>query len=165
MKHGPLSETDRLIERALQHDRARLPESASSPAPQLLRRFSSRIGPSDHASLLSGSIVSKLAIASAIGLVSAGVVYFAANQKPAVSPRPVPRHSVTIHSVDSATPPNKPVFSALPHTPEAKVRHRAAAVPKPMISEDSLLRQEVARPIVIPPSDTARTTIHGPASR
>ncbi|GEM_PF-4060321 len=157
------SETDRLIDRAIAHDLHRLPEPPKAPSARLLRKLSTATHLSGAHSL--GFVATKWLMVLALGSLTAGAAYFALHSKfsPAggpnsIKPRPAPiRMADTASVITRTTPPfslDHPSSKSYPsiHTPQKNV--------KTIVSDDSLLQEEIAHPVVIPPLDSARTTIH-----
>lgn len=164
MKNVTNSDTDRLIEQAFEHDRSRFPAPPDSPPADLLKKFSSvshTVAP--HAWGIFGSVGTPWMIGAALVFVAAvGITYFSLREKPTASSHinpPAPHVQAIIPETSSITRSGTVPSS---HSAPIHSEHRYApmAMPKPAVSEDSILREEIAHPTVIPAPDTARTTIH-----
>lgn len=155
------SETERLIERTFERDRNRLPEPPNAPSAQLFQKLAAPPAVIRPLGLF-GSTAAKWVIALALGSAAAGVAYFARDTNPTVPVSQIqqPVHSITPSQQDTGQSTLKTVLTP-PAAPLAVSRHAPLrGRPRSAISEDSLLREKVANPIVYPAPDSARTTIH-----
>ncbi|HET6401067.1 MAG TPA: hypothetical protein VFH95_06665 [Candidatus Kapabacteria bacterium] len=174
------SETEHLIDRAFERDLQRLPEPPATPSARLLQKLAATPHlPVAHSFGWLGSVTAKWLIVLALGSATAGVAYFAlhtnSHSSSASSSVPSPRGMLppvqrppsvsaadTTHSMagtaddrSSAVPSLKPPM--LPKSVPAITPHRNA---RTAISEDSLLREEIAHPTITLAPDSAKTTIH-----
>jgi hypothetical protein len=162
------SETQRLIERAFERDRMRLNAPPNAPSASLMQKLASGAPPAVIRPLgLFGSAAAKWVIALALGSAAAGVAYFARDTHPTVPVSQIqqPVHSITPSQQGTGQSTLKSGLTQ-PAAPLAVSRHAPLrGRPRSAISEDSLLREEVANPTVYPAPDSARITIHRSGQR
>ncbi|MDP4198109.1 MAG: hypothetical protein Q8922_01615 [Bacteroidota bacterium] len=164
MKHVEDSDTERLIDRAFEHDRMRIHEPANTPSASLMQKLTSGAPPPVARLGLFGSAAAKWAIVLALGSATASVLYFMLGT-PTTSPtliqtphRPdaVIERNESPTGLGTSTPSKQPMQTHSFKSLSSEVSQPSSST----ISEDSLLRQQVAHPTITSALDSARLTIH-----
>jgi hypothetical protein len=160
------SETEHLIDRAFERDLQRLPEPPNAPSIRLLQKLAAAPHvPVAHSFGWFGSMTARWLIALALGSATAGVAYFTLHTKSPVASVAIPpvQRSQPMSATDTTHSMTRTADGRSSTVPTPKPSVSAIApnrVARTAISEDSLLREEIAHPTVTPAPDSAKTTIH-----